>query len=539
MIDNVLFIIPPYFNAQEMIEKSNSFFYPCFTIPYGVLSIASYVDFYTTRNISMRILDLNLILYNKIINGYSGEVDKIIEESILGAVNKETDLVGISALFNSTFHVSGFISNIVKDKNRDLICIVGGGVGTNLYSRLLREFKSIDATCFAEGEIPILNLINSSDFHRTIYEDASFMTVKKVNGSITPVPSYVSNLDLIPRLRYDLINLDNYNGRSTDRVCRNESTKREMTIHTSRGCPFNCVFCANSSVHGKKIRMMSESRVMNDIDDMINRYGMNVLLIEDDHFFSNKKRAIRILEFLRNKKIRVEFPNGVSVHSIDSDVVCQLRKTGVKTVYLAVESCCDYVLKSIIDKPHTVNQIRSATKLLNDNKIAIRAFIVMGLPGETIEHRLETIRVIRELNFEWVNFSIATPISGSRLYDICVSNNYLDGEDFYRHTVTKCCIRAPGIEPRLIEEEIYLYNLDINFLNNSYFLSGEYERALSLFGRISEKYPNHAIAHYMLIKIYGLMGDVSSSKNHEELFNFIIRSDEKWASYAKKLGITG
>ena len=213
------------------------------------------------------------------------------------------------------------------------------------------------------------------------------------------------------------------------------------------------------------------------------------------------------------------------------------REAGVTTVQLAVESCSDYVLRDVIDKPHNVFQIRKSAAILRKNGIAVHAFMVTGLPGEMEEHREETVRVMKEIGFDWANFAIAAPIVGSRLYKICIQNNYLVDKDFKHHVVTKGSIEAPGVNPRDIEKTAYIMNLDVNFINNINVLSGLYEISLPTFYRIAERYPSHAFAHYILSIIYKQKGDKELSEKHYSTFIDITSNDSEWRSYAEEFNL--
>jgi radical SAM superfamily enzyme YgiQ (UPF0313 family) len=282
---------------------------------------------------------------------------------------------------------------------------------------------------------------------------------------------------------------------------------------------------------------MSERRVISEVDHMIDAFGMNVLLIEDDHFLSNKKRALRILAEFNKRKIRIEFPNGIAVYAIDDEIGRLLKEGGVTTVQLAVESCSDYVLKEIINKPHEVSQVRTAKNILQKNGILVHAYIVLGLPGEMDEHRKESLKIIKEIGFDWVYFFIAAPIVGSRLYKLCVENNYLYEKNFKNHIVSKGSIKAPGVDPIEIEKAAYLMNLDVNFVNNNNVKQGLFDRALSYFLHISQKYPQHAFAHYVLSDIYNHTNEKSLAKIHYDSFIEIINKDMEWKSYADKFNL--
>ena len=107
------------------------------------------------------------------------------------------------------------------------------------------------------------------------------------------------------------------------------------------------------------------------------------------------------------------------------------------------------------------------------------AFIVIGLPGEMDEHRLETQTMLLDVGFDWVHIFIGIPIVGSRLYDICIENNYLIDNDMKNHIISRANIKAPGVDPVKIEESAYQMNLMVNFVKNWNMSQGHYEKAVS------------------------------------------------------------
>lgn len=539
MPKRILFIIPPYFNVDDLLSSKGNISIPAFTTPYGVLSLASYVKGKALGPVVFDLLDLNLEAYKQVSASADPEAVKgKLKEITAAKLNGGYDIVGISALFNSSYYyLSELFAAVGSVPGNRPLCVMGGGLASNLYPDLLREFDALDAVCVGEGEVPLLELVDSDDRNRVLSGHPSWITRSSLAQGKVPTAVYVQDLDEIPMLDYSLVDLDDYNARSLDKTHCGAKGKREMTIHTSRGCPFNCVFCANSSLHGKKIRYMSEGRVISEIDNMIRISGMNVLLIEDDHFLSNKKRAKSILRELNRRGIRVEFPNGIAVYAIDAEIGELLRRSGVTTVQLAVESCCDYVLKKIIDKPHTVSQIRTATGILRDNGILVHAFIVIGLPGEMPAHREESLKIIRDIGFDWVYFFIAAPIVGSRLYDICIENDYLVQKEYTKHIVSRGSIKAPGVDPQLIERQSYIMNLDVNFVNNYNVKNGHMDKALPYFEHVIKKYPRHALAYYALHVISKKSHEDEKALKYRETYEAIISESSEWRSYAGELGL--
>jgi len=135
------------------------------------------------------------------------------------------------------------------------------------------------------------DLINSEDYKKLITDHKSLINKEVIESEKIPINSFVYNLDDIPEFDYNLVDFDDYNSRSLDKEDFLKENKREMSIHTSRGCPFNCIFCANGKLHGKKVRFMSVERVITEVENMITNFRLTTLIIEDYHFLCYKKRA--------------------------------------------------------------------------------------------------------------------------------------------------------------------------------------------------------------------------------------------------------
>lgn len=284
---------------------------------------------------------------------------------------------------------------------------------------------------------------------------------------------------------------------------------------------------------------MSVRKVIDEVSRMVNLYNVQVLLIEDDHFLCNKKRAKDILKKLSEFNLKIEFPNGIAVYGIDEEIGKLLKEAGVTTISLAVESGSDFVLKNIINKPLRVSDIKPAVEILRKNGISVHAFIVIGLPGELEEHREETMQIIFEVGFDWVKFFLALPVAGSRLYDLCKENGYLVNEDFSQYFGNlKATIKTPDLDPAYIEDRIYLMNLEANFVRNFMLRTGNYQRASCHFENIADRYPNHAFAHYFLVKANeGLGGKEEINEYHRHRFIHLINTEDVWGRYARHFNL--
>jgi anaerobic magnesium-protoporphyrin IX monomethyl ester cyclase len=533
-VKRLLFIIPPYFNADDYLNKSRAAVLPAFTIPYGILSLKSYLGATCRSPIELEMLDLNITLQELVDNKIAGDYMAVFRREIEKRLRElSPHFVGVSALFNSS---SRYIQDIVKsckDFDPDIITLAGGGLPSAAYKLMLESCPQLDAICKGEGELPLRELLDADDAWQVLRAHRSWITRDALRSDKIPEHAFIENLDEIPPLNYTSINFDFYNNRSIDKQYAG-SPKREMAIHTSRGCPFLCVFCSNPSLHGRKVRTMSIERVVADVRRMKEEFGMTVLLLEDDHFFNDKDRAKQILRELAALDIRVEFPNGVAVYAIDDEVAGLFAQAGVSAVALAVESGSDHVLNNIIRKPLKKKLIRPAVEALRKFNIRSHVFIVIGLPGEQDEHRDETLQMLLDSGFDWVHVYLAMPIFGSRLYDICVDNGYIENANSQDFVATKSTIRAPGVDPVKLEAFAYEMQIRVNFVENHNMKIGRYDVPMSYLKNVVSKYPDHAFGHYFLSRCYRETGMAALAEEHLGRFLDICERDHWWSGMAQK-----
>ena len=535
----ILFLIPPYFNADDYVSLKTSVL-PAFTIPYGILSIQTYLNKKLGAKIKVDILDLNICLRDLLESGKNTDYTAEFEKTIIKKLTQfSPDIVGLSALFNSSNRYLEWFASIVKNHNTNIVTIAGGGLPSAAFDKVLRDCKSIDAICKGEGEIPLEDLLTAKNYLECLETHRSWVTLKSLEEGKIPSHSFIENLDEIPFLNYDIVDLNDYNNRGIDKQFVNEENviKREMAIHTSRGCPFLCVFCSNPSLHGQKIRTMSVEKVINDVKRMKEEYGMTVLMIEDDHFFGDPNRAKQILKGLAELNIRIEFPNGLAVYAIDDDMAKHLSEAGVSAVALAVESGSDFVLDQIIKKPLKKRLIKPAVDSLRRFGVKAHVFIVSGLPGETDEHREETVQMLLDNGFDWAHIYLAIPIFGSRLYDICIENGYIEKQDTKDHIATKAIIKTPTVDPEKLEKFAYETQLKVNFVENYNMKIGSYEVAHHYFENVIQKYPDHALGHHFIGECKLALGQTLDAKHHFKLARDIIIKDDFWSKTAQDLGV--
>ncbi|MFZ5968952.1 MAG: radical SAM protein [Bacillota bacterium] len=534
-------VYSPERNLSEIFGSSN--------IPLGILSIEAYIK-KNCKDVETEILDLNNEFIKRLIDGdveknlvelsasFEAFLKREIEEHI---VKFKPDIIAISSLFDKSIPTLFKICKIIKEIERNILIIAGGHPVNNLYKDVLQDCDdTIDAISLGEGEIPFSELLNSEDKLTYIQRSNYFATKEKcLYGQKQQLKTtYVENLDDIPFYDYDTYLAKygdvilSFHNNILDNA---HSFNKQAVIMTSRGCPYNCVFCASYTIHSKKMRKHSLERVKAEVDYFVDKCAVDSIGFIDDHILFDVDRAIEICDYVGSKKIDFRFPNGLAIAPITKEFVHALERNKVKEVQLALESGSERVLREIIHKPLTLKLASQVFDYFKETSIFVRIFLVVGFPEETKEDILESLQFLRSANFHWASISSPTPISGSQLFKQSMENGYLQSFDYTNISFFSEIFHDQVAENTGFENLRYMFNLDINFVNNPYMRMGKIEAAKEKFEVILKNYPDHAFALYYLHKCQKQLNEDSSITAQK--YNSIIKSNEQWLKYAKHFNL--
>lgn len=321
-------------------------------------------------------------------------------------VSFKPDLVGVGS---TSFDFPGAVKvfQAVKRFSPSTITLLGGPHATVCSPEAIKE-KEIDYFLLGEGEETLPQLLKALKSGRGL---------KKVRGLIyrtaqgktrlTAAPVLIKDLDALPFPRWDLFSLNDYQVRG----------KLTLPLMTSRGCPFNCVYCVSWKTHGRGFRVRSPKNVVDEIENDMARYDARKFSFLDDNFTLDPQRALEICQEIIKRKLKISWTcdQGVRADRVNKKLFQTMKKSGCRLVALGVESADQDVLDEM-EKGEKVEAIRQAIKEAKEAGLIVKAFFIVGGPGDSFVKTEKSIQFFKETGVDIPRFGMMTAYPGSRLW---------------------------------------------------------------------------------------------------------------------------
>ncbi len=512
----VIFINPPsipYNMVVKALANRNLPLVQTIAMPMGILYLSSVLE-KDLPGIDIRIVDLA-----RGVKDYSTDAERaeITLEALTARLLDESvdedfvpDFVGISILFSTAHKSTAHIADAVKQRWPGTRVVVGGMHATNAVDTLL-DMGSIDYVCRGEAERIIsafAEMLHAGDRDPELLPGIigrrKLAAIQAAGASPTESAPMVEDLDTIPFPAWHLIPMEAYAFMDTSRARKLDSIEQdgEATIMTTRGCPFSCTFCASWTVHGRNMRFRSLENVMEELRILHRRYHITMVIPEDDLFTVKKSRILGLCHAVTAEfggRLHFQFPNGLSVATLDEEVVAAMVRMGMNLANIAIESGSEHVQKYVIKKNCNLERARRVVKACRDHGAMVRTYFILGFPGETRAQIEETIAYSATLPSDWTIYNIAAPLIGTEMYHQLLARGEIDGsfnwdDAFFGERVYD----TPEIRAKALKELAYAANIHNNFFGNYNLRIGEYERARRLFQDILNVYPGHLAAQYCI-----------------------------------------
>ncbi|MFH1228885.1 MAG: radical SAM protein [Candidatus Aenigmatarchaeota archaeon] len=330
---------------------------------------------------------------------------------------------------------------VLKKINPKLIAVSSGYHATSAIEQCLNA--GYDYVIVGECEYSILDLIryidkDTNEFSRGVASKRHKFVSRELIQNIDELP-YPEREEL-PMNRYNDPKLNGFN----------------VVMVSSRGCPWGCNFCTSPVYYGKSnYRMRSPKNVVDEMKFLWNRYKPDELYFDDDNFSVNKEHVLGICNEIVNRNLTHIHWNAMVDATIDYELLTEMKSAGCTGLTIGAESADDNVLKHMEGKRITRQSISEF--VANCNRLNIRTHVcwVLGMKGSTKESDLNTIKFALSLNSFTMQFSIAAPYFGTKLYKWCVENKCIDDTVSNKLSANEdCAISYPNYSSNEILENL-------------------------------------------------------------------------------------
>ena len=390
----------------------------CPTMPQGLAYIAAVLE---KEGIEVQVLDFLITKYSK------GKLERKIADFT-------PEIIGVTSV-TMNYPIASKILHDCKEIDSNLINVIGGPHVSFWAEEALAEAPWIDIVVRGEGEYTMLEIARGKSLREI--DGIAFRENRDI--VLTEPRPWIENLDKLPFPARHLFPLSRYLTLSID-----------CGIITSRGCPFNCIFCLGPKMVGRKGRFRNTKLIVDEIEEIL-EYGFKTINVADDLFTLNRKHLYAFCDEVMARKLKFKWSANSRVDTVDPELLGKMKEAGCSFICYGVESGNQKIL-DITRKKITREKIREAAKLTKDAGIKSLASFIIGLPGETKETLKESVNFANELGPHYA-FHLLAPFPGTEVrertkeYGLRLLTN-----DWLKYNANEAIIETEGVSAAELTE---------------------------------------------------------------------------------------
>ena len=388
--------------------------------PLGILYLASYARS-QFNNLDFLVLD-----------GY--KIKKTVFYEKIYKYNP--DILGISFTTQSSTGAYEII-NKLKSYYQDKVLIIAGGPHPSIGAEEVFEKSLIDYVVRGEGEIVFSDIIRCCIAGRkNEIKKLTSVSFKQdghvVNNSLRPLIKDISSLPFPAR---DLVNIYEYPGYHYKKL------RKDTSIVSTRGCPFDCVYCSNPVWKLQKpwYRTRSPKNIADEIEFIIKRYNVREFYDQTDEFNGDLKWAKTVCDEFCARNLNIAWKVQMRADNIDNELAEKMRRSGCWLGFLGIETCNDETTRGV-NKNILKEQSVKALHILKQNNIKTFALLMAFnvweencvLKFENKEKTMNTVKfaedLVRRGLIDLISWSLTTPYPGSKLFQIAEKHKLIPEE---------------------------------------------------------------------------------------------------------------
>ncbi len=248
------------------------------------------------------------------------------------------------------------------------------------------------------AEIPYVDFVCCGEGETTVYPFFSSLLVGKpdltVRGlvyrgtdgvTVNPRPELIVDLDNSPLVDYSVF--------GEDAVF---DTSVPFPIDVGRGCPFGCTYCSTNNFWGRKYRLKSPERIVEEIKFYHDRHSVEYFAFEHDMFTMNKKQVMETCRLMRELDFSVKWKCSARIDCLDKELIDTMADAGLKQLYIGIETGSPRMQKQI-NKNLKLDGVLEMLAYITSKNLAVTTSFIYGFPEETEEDISQTLALITEI----------------------------------------------------------------------------------------------------------------------------------------------
>lgn len=337
--------------------------------------------------------------------------------------HEDPDLIAFSSTSNMFSIVKELASWLAEASVK--VPTICGGIHPTIAPEESIRVEGINIICRGEGEAPLVELCRKMENKEDISNIQNLWMKKNGNLIQNPLRPLLKDLDTLPFPDRSIFSYENL---------YHEREGRGSFI-VSRGCPYNCTYCCNSllrSIYGseiKSVRFRSVDNVMGEIKEVLKHHPfITTLVFDDDILFLNRKWSEKFAEMYR-REIDLPFVCNARADLTDEAMVTLIKKARCVHVKIGLESGNKEIRYRVLHRPMTNDQIKKAFAICKQVGIITESFNMVGIPYETPNAILDTIKLNAAIGVDKMQVSIFQPFQETELGELCREQHFLESSD--------------------------------------------------------------------------------------------------------------
>lgn len=345
--------------------------------------------------------------------------DNYIDKTISDIRRNRPDYIGFTL---TELEEQNFFKLSSRLKNEFEIPIIVGGAYPTIVPERIINTPGVDILVRGEAENVLINLLENAERKRSINDLRGIWS--KENGKVYRNDlDYPPDITKLPTMDFSIFDDETVLGGELDDRIR-------FGYLCNRGCPFQCSYCLNYHIRhcypseSQYVRYQNIDRIIEHLVFLKSRYKFGIFNFYDDTFLLNGKW---VEEFSHKYKSEVDMPficharPGASTKSM----ISMIAKAGCEYLSIGLESGNESLRKNVLKRRPTNEQILTIFKITKDQNIKPITFNMVGIPYETEENIIETIKLNAMVKPYIVGVSAFYPFRGTQLGELCYREGWI------------------------------------------------------------------------------------------------------------------